>query len=85
MSAEVVGLYGTFEPVHSEPNPKLVEELERLLDAARAGEIVGLTGAYLHREHGVSYSYAGAIGTFGVLGALDCLRERVRRIVMSRD
>ena len=85
MSAEVVGLHGVFAPVHHEPNPKLVEELERLLEAARAGEIVGLTGAYLHKEHGVSYSYAGAIGTFGMLGALDCLRERVRHIVMARD
>lgn len=85
MSAKVVGLFGSYEPVHSEPNPKLIEELERLLEAARAGEIVGLTGAYLHREHAVSYSYAGAIGTFGMLGALDCLSERVRHIVMSRD
>lgn len=85
MSAEVVGLYGAFEPNCPEPNAKLVEELERLLEAARSGEIVGLTGAYLHRENGVSYSHAGAIGTFGMLGALDCLSERVRHIVMSRD
>src|SRR4051812_4179648 len=28
------------------PNPSVVQELERLLEAARAGEIIGLAGSY---------------------------------------
>ena len=68
--SNVISLRGHFTPLSAEPNSTVVEELERLLEAARAGEIVGLAGTYIHRDKVVSYSYAGAVASYGMLGGL---------------
>ena len=82
MSENVVSLYGTRIPdAAAEPNPTVVEEIERLLAAARAGEIIGLAGSYMHRDKVVTYSYAGAVGAYGVIGGLECLKDRLVRVV----
>jgi hypothetical protein len=86
MSAQVVTLNGTpIATVEPQPNETLVQELERLLQAARAGQIVGLAGAYQHQDRAVTYSYAGMVGGFGLLGGLDCLKEHLLRLVLPRD
>ena len=54
--AEVVSLHGTWQPPSGAPNDTVVQELERLLEAARTGEIVGLAGSYMHRDRMVTYS-----------------------------
>ena len=46
MSEKVVSLRGNFNVPPAQPNNTLIEEIERLLEAARAGEIVGMTGTY---------------------------------------
>jgi hypothetical protein len=85
MSAQIVSLNGadlaTYQPV---ANESLVQELERLLQAARAGQIVGMAGAYQHQDRVITYSYAGAVGGYGVLGGIDCLKERLLRLALSR-
>ncbi len=83
--AEVVSLHGTWQPQTEAPNETVVRELERLLDAARSGEIVGIAGAYMHKDRMVTYSYAGLIGGYSVIGALTCLIDRIKNVVMSRD
>jgi hypothetical protein len=86
MSAEIVSLNGAAaiaEP-EAKPNETLVQELERLLQAARAGQIVGMAAAYQHRDRVITYSFAGAIGGYAVLGGLDCLKERLVRLAVSR-
>ncbi|PNG26943.1 LptE family protein [Methylocella silvestris] len=85
MSEKVISLRGDIIPPPSEPNPTVVEELERLLEAARSGEIRGFAGAYVHRDKVVSYSYAGSVGSYAMLGGVDCLKERLIRIAMDRD
>ncbi|WGJ14844.1 hypothetical protein QEV83_00530 [Methylocapsa sp. D3K7] len=85
MSDKVVNIRGGFAFPSSQPNPTLIEELERLLEAARAGEIVGMAGTYVHRDKTVSYSYAGAIASYGMLGGLDCVKERLLRIALSKE
>ncbi|WP_026871988.1 hypothetical protein [Inquilinus limosus] len=89
MSDNVVGLRGAYVPpaVEETPaaNPTVVEELERLLEAAKAGEIVGLAGAYLHKDRVVGYSYAGPVSGYAVIGALECMKERLLRIALSQD
>ena len=86
MTAQVVSLNGAVvATAQPQPNETLVQELERLLQAARAGEIVGMAGAYQHLDRAVTYSYAGAVGGFGLLGSLECLKERLVRLVLSRD
>jgi hypothetical protein len=63
----------------------LVGELERLLEAARGGEIVGMAGSFIHSDRLVSYSFAGAVGGFGVIGGLECLKERLVRHALTTD
>lgn len=86
MSAEIVSLNGAVAIAEPEvrPNETLVQELERLLQAARAGQIVGMAGAYQHQDRVITYSYAGVIGGYAVLGGLDCLKERLVRLALSR-
>jgi hypothetical protein len=85
MSAQIVSLYGgaplVFEA--ASPNETLVQELERLLEAARAGQIVGMAGVYRHRDLAVTYSYAGGVAGFALIGALDCLKDRLVQVVSS--
>ena len=84
MSAEIVSLSGAVAEPQAKPNETLVQELERLLQAARAGQIVGLAGAYQHQDRVITYSYAGVIGGYAVLGGLDCLKERLVQLAVSR-
>jgi len=83
--AEVVSLHGTYQAQIHEPNQTVIEELERLLDAARSGEIIGLAGSYMHRDKVVTYSYAGLVAGYSIVGGLSCLKDRLMRIIMARD
>jgi len=85
MAAEVVSLNGALALPEAKPNESLVRELERLLEAARAGEIVGIAGAYQHQNRLITYSFAGHIGGYGMLGGLDCVKERLLRFALARD
>lgn len=89
MSDNVVGLRGAYVPPTEEElpvtNPTVVEELERLLEAAKAGEIVGLAGTYLHKDRVVGYSYAGPVSGYAMIGALECMKARLLRIALSQD
>ena len=49
------------------------------MQAARAGEIIGLAGSYVHRDKVVTYSFAGIVGSYGLIGGLDCVKERLVR------
>ena len=86
MSDNVVALRGVFQPPRSETeiNERLVEELSRLLEAARSGEIIGMAGTYLHKDRRASYSFAGNVGTFSLIGGLECAKQRLLGIVMGR-
>jgi hypothetical protein len=85
MSDNVVSLHGGTDLRSPEPNATLVEELERLLEAARAGEIVGMAGSYVHRDRAVSYSYAGLVGGYGLVGGIECLKQRLVRNALAGE
>lgn len=85
MSEKVISLYGPLPEQHATPDANVVDELERLLEAARAGEIVGIVGSYMHKNGAASYSYAGIVGKYAVIGGLECAKERLLRIALSRD
>lgn len=85
MSENVISLRGNFTAPPAQPNSTVIEELERLLEAARAGEILGVAGAYVHRDKVVTYSYAGAVASYGMIGGLDCVKERLLRIATSQE
>ena len=86
--SNVVGLDGSvFIPPDARPqvSATLVGELERLLEAAKSGDIVGMAGSFIHADRLVSYSFAGAVGGFGVIGGLECLKERLVRHALTSD
>lgn len=87
MSDNVIALRGEFQPVVSEPaievNERLVEEIERLLQAARSGDIVGMAGTYLHSDRRASYSFAGRVGTYSLIGGLECAKQRLLSLVLG--
>jgi hypothetical protein len=83
--ADVVSLHGTYHPQSAEPNATVVQELERLLEAARAGEIVGIAGSYMHKDKVVTYSYAGLVAGYSIVGGVSCLKERLMQIIMRRE
>jgi hypothetical protein len=83
VSGNVVSLHGNFTPEPAEPNGTVVEELERLLEAARSGEIVGMAGSFVRKDGVVSYSFAGRIATYALIGGLECVKERLLRIALS--
>ncbi len=86
MSENVVSLRGGQIPFQdSEPNVMVIAELERLLAAARAGEIVGIAGSYVHKDKVITYSYAGAVATYAMLGGLDCVKERLVRLALAKE
>src|SRR5215510_1950556 len=87
MADNVVNLFGPVMQTQPEgqPNATVIEELERLLQAARAGEIIGLAGSYVHRDKVVTYSFAGIVGSYGLIGGLDCVKERLVRIALAKD
>ena len=86
MTGEVVGLRGSFTPtIGKEPDAKLIEEIEHLLEAVKAGEVVGLAGVFLNKDKVVSYAYSGVIAGYGVLGGLDCLKARLIREVLANE
>jgi hypothetical protein len=87
MADNVVNLFGAAAQTQPEgqPNATVIEELERLLQAARAGEIIGLAGSYVHRDKVVTYSFAGIVGSYGLIGGLDCVKERLVRIALAKD
>jgi hypothetical protein len=84
MSGDVVSLHGA-QPIAPPPNQTLVKELERLLEAARSGEIIGMAGSYWHRNSTATYSYAGMVGSFAMLGGLECLKEKLVRLAVRGD
>jgi hypothetical protein len=85
MADNVVALHGALLPDVVGVDEGLVAELERLLEAARSGEIIGLAGTYQHKNRTISYSFAGRVGSYAMLGGLDCVRERLLRLALATD
>jgi hypothetical protein len=81
----VVALHGAILPDVAGVDEGLIAELERLLEAARSGEIIGLAGTYQHKNRTISYSFAGRVGSYALLGGLDCVRERLLRLALATD
>ena len=67
-----------------EASKVVFEELERLLDAAWSGEIIGIAGSFVHSSKTITYSYAGKVAGFGTIGGIECPKERFLRIARER-
>lgn len=76
---KVVGIHG-YKPTFKEPNPKVIELLEDLLEQARSGEIIGLSGALLYHDKLSGTVYGGIVGTYGMVGALDVMKSELKKL-----
>jgi len=78
--SKVVGIHGN-TPVSREPNETVIRELERILEMAKSGEVVGFAGALLHADKLSTVAYGGLLGTYGLVGALDVAKDHIKKLV----
>lgn len=78
----VTSIFG--EPVaDGKANEACVEELERLLECAKRGEVIGFAGTYMMQDYTSNYLIAGLAGGFGMLGAVEMIKAEL--IDINRD
>jgi hypothetical protein len=74
---KVVSLWG--DPIYQgSPDPDVVRELERWLERARTGEVVGIAVA-VHFSDGATGSSWGGVISMGVVGQCFGLAQRIIR------
>lgn len=80
MSENVVAMFGGPSGV-PEVHEGAVSVLEEMLEMARAGQIVGVVGAFLYYDRCAGYQMGGKIGGYALVGALDAAMMDVRTII----
>ncbi|RDC59780.1 hypothetical protein HME9302_00975 [Alteripontixanthobacter maritimus] len=73
---KVTALHGG-DIVTGAPNAGCVAKLKELLERAEAGEITGIVCASLHSDKLASYSIAGMVGPYSLLGAADMAQSEL--------
>ena len=64
--------------VAASPDQCVISQLEWLLEAARSGEVQGVTGAFLFRD-GIANSFTVGWRTSALVGSLDLVKHKVVR------
>jgi hypothetical protein len=82
--SNVVNLLGEAAMESGEPDGYTIAELERLLEAARSGEVQGVTGAYLYRD-GTSAGFNAGWRNRSLLGALEISKHRLTTSLIEGD
>lgn len=59
------------------PNEDAIELLEDMLERAKSGDIVGVAVCALHYDAAASYSVAGLVGGYSLLGALEMAKAEL--------
>jgi hypothetical protein len=90
MTENVVPLTGARgNPIVKEPHQGVIAVLERMLQDARAGEIVGMACAYQNSDWRAGYSVVGFVGGYSMVGAAYNILQEVgdinRGIVLEDD
>jgi hypothetical protein len=76
--AEVTALHGgTVKGSMSQPIPEIVDMAERLLEAAKSGEVVGIAACMTHRDDCTSYEITGLVQCRGLLGTLAMAQHEI--------
>ena len=79
-TGKITPLFADAFPQPREPSPVCVAELERLLAAAKVGEIVGVVATVQHHDGFSAYSIAGKIGSYSLIGAMTAGLHRLLRL-----
>lgn len=85
MADKIVRLGGGEIPPPGKVDATLVRFLEDQLERARSGDIIGFAGATLGSKHQSTFWFAGTVGTFGMVGALECAKRKVMAVAMGDD
>ena len=83
-ASNIVGIHG--QPVMQErrPNDLIIKRLEWLLEAARAGEVVGLASAYVFHDGSSQFTINGVI-SYSMVGALHASLVDAANEIMERN
>ena len=76
--SNVVGLRGQPIPQERIPDPKIIEYLEWLLEAAKSGEIQGFASVHVNSDETTGITRAG-IHNYGMVGRLQQLQRYTLR------
>lgn len=82
--SSVVGLHGAFVPTFGEPDPQVVEQAERLLSLARAGEIVGIQAVTINGHACASLTRAGSV-TYSMVGMLHAAAHEAIQSIQASE
>lgn len=66
-----------------EPHAGCVAKLRELLERAEAGDLTGFVVASLHSDGTASYTIAGMIGPYSMLGATDMARSELIELMKA--
>lgn len=67
-----------------EPNDGCIKALRQMLEMAENGEITGIACARLHGDNLASYTIAGHVGPYGLLGAIDMAKAELTGLMQGR-
>lgn len=67
-----------------QPNAGCIAKLQELLERAEAGEITGIACASLHGDNTASYTIAGLVGPYSLLGAVDMSKAELQGLMKDR-
>ena len=76
--AEVKSLFGG-PTGEKQVNDNVVFVIEDLLQRAKAGEIIGITAAYIDEDGTAAYSFGGLTHGYGILGAMSRMVYEINR------
>ncbi len=82
-NSNVVSLDGGPVADLREPREAVIFELERILEMARAGEVQGISLAYVYADGVASYTNAGLFRSYAVIGAVECAKTRLTWEMLS--
>lgn len=66
------------------PNQGCISALRELLEMAEAGEITGIACAKLHGDNLASYTIAGLVGPYSMLGAVDMAKSELQDLMKEQ-
>ncbi len=81
----VVNINGAVDITPGKPNPECVSALEEALEQARSGEIIGVTIIKRHYDRAASFYSSGVIGSYAMIGALQCAQAEMVGISLGDD
>lgn len=74
--ANVSSLHGG-AVITATPNQPCIDELERILEAAKSGDIIGFVMASVNGNKTTSYTIAGIAGGFPLVGAIEMAKQEI--------